>query len=153
MSETTLFVGAVVRSDDRILLVRQSPGHSLEGQWTIPWGRVEAGESPEAAAVREAWEEGGVRIGVDGLLGVQELPAPQQGGVALAYLCVHVEGTPQPVDGETDAARYYSLAELEALDEPVEPFSAWLARRVFAGSVTVTRSDPTNPLQAQGAYL
>ena len=31
-------IAAVVRKADRILLVRQAPGHSLQGQWTVPWG-------------------------------------------------------------------------------------------------------------------
>jgi 8-oxo-dGTP diphosphatase len=68
--ETVVCVAAVVRNADRILLVRQAPGHSLEGQWTVPWGRLEAAESPAAAAVREAREEGGIHAAVEGLLGV-----------------------------------------------------------------------------------
>lgn len=138
---------------DEILLVRQSVGHSLEGQWTIPWGRVEEGESPVDAAIRETHEEAGIRATVDGLLGVQELPAPQSGGVALVYLCSHAEGTPAALTRETNAACYYSRASLETLLEPVEPWSDWLLRRVFAGDFTVTRSNPTNPLQTRGAYL
>src|SRR5690349_8654952 len=55
-----LLVGAVVMRAEEVLLVRQSPGHPLEGQWTIPWGRVEPGESPASAALREVQEEGGV---------------------------------------------------------------------------------------------
>jgi ADP-ribose pyrophosphatase YjhB (NUDIX family) len=73
---TVVCVGAVVRRGDAVLLVRQSPGHSLAGQWTVPWGRLENGESPLAAALREVQEEGGVHAAVDGLLGVQELPEP-----------------------------------------------------------------------------
>ena len=63
MAETILCTGAVVRLSDSILLVRQSPGHSLEGQWTIPWGQVEGGESPTAAALREIREEAGLDFG------------------------------------------------------------------------------------------
>lgn len=153
MTRTELFVGAIVRHEDSILFVRQSHGHSLEGQWTVPWGRVDPGESPAAAAVREAREEGGVEVEVEGLLGVQELPAPQLGGVGLAYLCRHVSGTPKPMDRETDAAEYFASAELEALTEPLEPWSHWLAQRVFAGEYTVTRESSTNPLQVHGSYL
>lgn len=153
MPETVLYVGAVVLQDDRILLVRQSVGHALEGQWTIPWGRVEEGESPAVAAVRETWEEGGVRAEIDGLLGVQELPPPQRGGIALIYRCRHVDGVPRPQERETDAAGYYSRMDLEAFTEPIEPWSSWLARRVFAGDVTVTYAKAENPLQAHGSYL
>jgi 8-oxo-dGTP diphosphatase len=153
MSQAVIFVGAVVRKDDRVLFVRQAPGHPLQGQWTVPWGRVEADESPCIAAMREIREEGGVEAIVEGLLGVQELPPPQQGAVALVYLCRHVQGDPEPMDRETDAAAYYSLAELEALEAPIEPWSSWLARRVFSGKFTVLGSDSTNPLQSHGSYL
>jgi ADP-ribose pyrophosphatase YjhB (NUDIX family) len=153
MAKTLVFVGAVVRRGDEILLVRQAPGHSLEGQWTIPWGRVEEGESPVAAAVRETQEESGIHAKVDGLLGVQELPKPQDGSIALVYLCSHLSGTPAPRDRETDAARYYSFEALETLREPMEPWSDWLVRRVFAGTFHVTYPDTTSPLQPSGAFL
>lgn len=153
MPESAVFVGAVVRRGEEILLVRQSRGHPLEGQWTIPWGRADDGESPAAAALRETREEGGIHAKVDGLLGVQELPKPQQGCVALVYLCSHVSGTPAPRERETDAARYYSSQALEALTEPTEPWSTWLIRRVFAGKFRATAPDPTSPLQPSGAFL
>ena len=152
-SATVVCVGAVVRNGDRILLVRQSMGHSLEGQWTVPWGHLADGESPASAAIRETREEGGIEAVVEGLLGVQELPAPWSGWIALVYLCRHAAGTPSPEDEETDAAHYYSLADLNALNEPIEPWSDWLARRVFALRFTLTPSDPTNPLRTSGSYL
>ena len=151
--KTQLYVGAVVRRGDEVLLVRQSPGHALAGQWTIPWGHVDPGESPLAAALREVLEEGGVDAAVEGLLGVQELPAPLEGGVALVYLCRHLGGDLRPRDPETDASCYVSLEALDALAEPKEPWSDWLIRRVFAGTLTVTRIDDTNPLQASGSFL
>jgi ADP-ribose pyrophosphatase YjhB (NUDIX family) len=125
----------------------------LEGQWTVPWGRLEKGESPVAAAVRETKEEAGIQAVVEGLLGVQELPPPWQGWIAIVYLCRHAAGELHPEDGETDAAGYYSLSELNALEEPVEPWSDWLVRRVFSGGLTVTHRDPTNPFRHDGAFL
>lgn len=79
MTKTAVFVGAVVQRDDKVLLVRQAAGHPLAGQWTVPWGRVEDGESPVAAAVRETREEGGVLVTVDGLLGVQDYRSRRTG--------------------------------------------------------------------------
>jgi ADP-ribose pyrophosphatase YjhB (NUDIX family) len=105
------------------------------------------------AAVREVREEGGVESAVEGLLGVQELPDPQRGGVALVYLCRHLSGDLVPRDGETDASRYYSLSALDALAEDKEPWSNWLVRRFFAGSLTVTHVGSNNPLQTHGAFL
>lgn len=152
-SPTVVCVGAVVRHGDRVLLVRQSAGHSLAGQWTVPWGRLDPGESPAAAAIREVREEGGVEAVVEGLLGVQALPEPWLGWIGIVYLCRHVDGVPHPEDSETDAAAYFSLADLDALGEPIEPWSAWLVRRVFAGASTLIGSDPSNPLRHDGTYL
>ena len=76
-----LCVGAVVLRDDRVLWVRQAKGHSLEGQWSIPWGFVDVGEGAEEAAVRETLEEAGVHIEVSGLLGAQDLRT--EGWIAL----------------------------------------------------------------------
>ena len=153
MAETVICVGAVVRRGGEVLLVRQAAGHPLAGRWTIPWGRLEPGESPRAAAVRETAEEGGVDADVEGLLGVQELPAPWSGWIALIYLCAHRGGEPRPCDAEADAARYFSQPAWEALAEPREPLSDWLVRRVFAGTCTLIRVDPSNPLPHAGAFL
>lgn len=154
MSETVVCVGAVVRNGSRVLLVRQAPGHSLAGQWTIPWGRLDRGESAAAAAIREVLEEGGVAAKVEGLLGVQELPAPWQGWLALVYQCQHVGGEPAADGSETDAARYFSEGEMKSLQEPIEPWSEWLVKRVFAGKVTLVRaSDPSNPFVSSPGFL
>lgn len=151
--ETVICVGAVVMNGDRVLLVRQSKGHSLEGQWTVPWGRIEEGESPVAAVLRETKEEGGIEASVTGLLGVQELPPPQEGWIALVYLCKHISGNPKPMDRETDAACYFTLSEFEALSDPKEPWSEWLIRRVFSDDYTLILNDATNPLKHQGTFL
>ncbi len=118
--------------------MRPSKGHPLARQWTVPWGRVEAGGSPLAAVLREIREEADVDAAVEAFLGVQEQPPPPQGCVALVYLCKHSNGDLVPRDGETDAANYFSLAALNALTEPVESWSEWLVRRAFAGHLTLT---------------
>ncbi|MCG8370985.1 MAG: NUDIX domain-containing protein [Proteobacteria bacterium] len=128
MTETIVCVGAVVRRSDRVLLVRQSPGHSLEGQWTIPWGQIDRGESPTAAVLREIEEEGGVLAQVEGLLGVQELPEPWLGMVGILFLCAHIDGTPSPDRRETDAARYFGADQLDSIAELLEPLSAGFGR-------------------------
>jgi ADP-ribose pyrophosphatase YjhB (NUDIX family) len=151
--QTVVCIAAVVRNADRILLVRQAPGHSLQGQWTVPWGRLEAGESPAAAVLREAWEEGGIRAEVEGLLGMQELPAPWNGWIALAYLCRHLDGECHPDGQETDAARYFDASELASLGEPIEPWSAWLVKRVFEGEFHLISRTSTNPFEGVDAFL
>jgi 8-oxo-dGTP diphosphatase len=63
-----LAVGAVAVSDDRLLLVRRGHGPAA-GEWSVPGGRVAAGEPVEAAVVREVAEETGLDVVVDELLG------------------------------------------------------------------------------------
>jgi mutator protein MutT len=152
-SQTVVCVAAVVTNGDRILLVRQAPGHSLQGQWTVPWGRLEAGESPAEAVLREAWEEGGVRAEVQSLLGVQELPAPWKGWFALVYLCRHVSGEARPDGRETDAARFFHAPELGTLGEPIEPWSAWLVSRIFNGDFQTIGRSSENPFPGVEAFI
>jgi ADP-ribose pyrophosphatase YjhB (NUDIX family) len=120
----------------------------MAGQWTVPWGRLEPGESPGAAAIRETAEEGGVTVEVEGFLGIQELSKRWTGWIALAFQCRHVEGEPKPDGLETDAARYFSKDEFEAISESVEPWSRWMVRRKFAGRVTLIERAMDNPFAA-----
>jgi ADP-ribose pyrophosphatase YjhB (NUDIX family) len=87
-----VFVGTVVLQGQRVLFVRQAEGHSLAGQWSIPWGVVDNGESPEDAALRETYEESSVKAEIEGLLGIQNLR--REGWLGIAFLCRHVEGAP-----------------------------------------------------------
>jgi len=53
-----------------LLLTRRAGGLSSHaGQWALPGGRIDAGESPEQAALRELHEEVGLQLGEDSLLG------------------------------------------------------------------------------------
>jgi ADP-ribose pyrophosphatase YjhB (NUDIX family) len=143
----------VVVKDNQILLVRQAEGHPLQGQWTIPWGFLDHGESPSEAALRETIEESGVNAKIDGLLGIQDLPPPWRGWLALVFFCRHVQGTPTPDGRETSAARYFSLAGLAELPEPVEEWCDWLARKVLTGDCAVVQRDPGNPYEPNAGYL
>ncbi len=147
--QTVVCVGAVVKQADRVLLVRQAAGHSLAGQWTIPWGRLEPGESPAQAAVRETAEEGGISAEIEGLLGVQELPPPWEGWFALVYQCRHLDGEPSGDGHETDAAHYFDIADFEALSEPIEAWSQWLVRRVLCGQSTLITAS-ASPFASSG---
>ncbi|ABC21198.1 (deoxy)nucleoside triphosphate pyrophosphohydrolase [Rhodospirillum rubrum] len=51
---------ALIDPDGRVLLAQRPPGKSLAGLWEFPGGKLEPGETPEAALVRELAEELGV---------------------------------------------------------------------------------------------
>jgi 8-oxo-dGTP diphosphatase len=53
---------ALVDPDGRVLLARRPPGKPLAGLWEFPGGKIEPGETPEAALIRELDEELGIQI-------------------------------------------------------------------------------------------
>jgi 8-oxo-dGTP diphosphatase len=53
---------ALVDSDGRVLVSQRPPGKQLAGLWEFPGGKVESGESPEAALIRELREELGIDV-------------------------------------------------------------------------------------------
>jgi ADP-ribose pyrophosphatase YjhB (NUDIX family) len=105
------------------------------------------------AALRETREEGSVRAEIVGLLGVQEIPPPWYGQIAILYLCRHVDGEPAPDYDETDAARYFTDSDIDTLSEPVEPFSYWLVRRVLNGQASLIHEHPTNPFRPKTGHI
>jgi 8-oxo-dGTP diphosphatase len=53
---------ALIDADGRVLLAKRPVGRPLAGLWEFPGGKVEAGETPEAAVVRELDEELGIKV-------------------------------------------------------------------------------------------
>ena len=83
----------------RVLLARRTEGRDLAGLWEFPGGKVEPGEAPEAALVRELREE----LGVEACVGAALMRVPQQYPDKRLVLDVrHVEfrGVPKGLDGQ-----------------------------------------------------
>src|ERR1700731_4986436 len=53
---------ALVDGDGRVLLAQRPPGKAMAGLWEFPGGKVHAGETPEAALIRELDEELGIDV-------------------------------------------------------------------------------------------
>ena len=51
---------ALIDVDGRVLLAQRPPGKSMEGLWEFPGGKIESGETPEVALIRELQEELGI---------------------------------------------------------------------------------------------
>ena len=54
---------ALIDSDGRVLMASRPPGKTMSGLWEFPGGKVDDGETPEAALVRELAEELGIDVG------------------------------------------------------------------------------------------
>ena len=117
-----IVVGAAIVRGGRVLAARRTSPPEAAGRWELPGGKVEPGESPEAALVREIAEELGCAIAVTGWLdGEAPIGSAYVLRVATARL---VEGAAEPVPHEHDQVRWVGPAELDALDwlEPDRPF-------------------------------
>jgi 8-oxo-dGTP diphosphatase len=107
-------VGAVAVAGDRLLLVRRGREPGL-GLWSVPGGRVEAGESLADAVVRELAEETGVMGTCGALLGVAERLDHDHHFVILDYLVVVDEAVPPAPGTDADEAAWVPLAEVREL--------------------------------------
>jgi 8-oxo-dGTP diphosphatase len=55
---------ALIDADGRVLLAKRPPGRPLAGLWEFPGGKVEKGETPEAALIRELEEELAIKVSI-----------------------------------------------------------------------------------------
>ena len=101
-------VGAVVVHQNRILLIRRGK-NPAKGEWAIPGGRVELGETMREAAAREIMEETGVSIRPGKLVYFFETIQPDPDGrirfhyVIFDFMAEYLSGEPSPRDDAMDA--------------------------------------------------
>jgi len=86
-------VDVVIPSEGRVVLIRRG-GEPFRGQWALPGGFVEVGETVEQAALREAAEETGLAVELAGLVGVYSDPErdPRGHNVSVAFLARVLSG-------------------------------------------------------------
>ncbi|MDO4712686.1 MAG: NUDIX domain-containing protein [Candidatus Saccharibacteria bacterium] len=134
MSDTTLFVSTVVAKDDKLLVVQE--GKNNYGQldtWNFPAGRVEPGESLVDAAVREAKEESGYTVAIDGVLSV--LLKNTDSGMSLVVFFLGHTADDFPVAHEEGIQQvdFVTLEALEKLNLRFPDDMIELARRALSG--------------------
>ncbi|KKC24502.1 (deoxy)nucleoside triphosphate pyrophosphohydrolase [Sphingomonas sp. SRS2] len=109
---------ALIDGDGRILVQQRPQGKAMAGLWEFPGGKVEEGELPEAALIRELHEELGIDV-------QQACLAPacfaseslgERHMILLVYICRKWRGIPQAL--EAPAIKWLRPLDLHALDMP-----------------------------------
>jgi 8-oxo-dGTP diphosphatase len=116
----TVVAAALVDAEGRILLQQRLPGRAMAGLWEFPGGKLEEGELPEAALIRELKEELGIDTDAACLAPAAFASAASEsaGGhmLLLLYICRKWRGTPRPLDAA--ALRWARPVEMFALAMP-----------------------------------
>ncbi|WP_246086864.1 (deoxy)nucleoside triphosphate pyrophosphohydrolase [Nocardioides humi] len=107
-------VGAVIVRDGLVLCARRGPGGEAGGMWEFPGGKVEPGESPQAALAREIREELGCVVEVGDLVTTTRHVGSAAVVELSTYWCRVVAGTPEPT--EHAAVRWLPAARLGELE-------------------------------------
>jgi 8-oxo-dGTP diphosphatase len=124
---------ALIDGSDRILVQRRRLDSAHGGLWEFPGGKIEPGESPESALLREIEEELGVTLDAEALTPLTFAsdpalpPAPRAPHVILLYTCRRWRGEPRCHVGEEIG--WFAPADLPGLAMP--PLDYPLARALI----------------------
>ncbi|MFC5508970.1 MULTISPECIES: 8-oxo-dGTP diphosphatase MutT [Hyphomicrobiales] len=117
---------ALIDSDNRVLVAQRPEGKALAGMWEFPGGKLEPGERPEPALIRELSEELGITIKEECLapLTFASFAYPEFHLLMPLYICRRWEG--QVASREAQALKWVRPAKLRELamppaDEPLIP--------------------------------
>ena len=129
-------VGAVITdAAGRLLLILR--GHEpAQGLWSVPGGRIEPGETDQAAVVRETFEETGLSVACGPLLGAVEAPGLDGAVVDIRDYAAEVTGGQLTPGDDAAGARWVTPADLSVLDADGELVDGLLAALRTWGAVT-----------------
>ena len=117
MTTPEVAVGAVCTHLGALLLVRRGRGPA-QGEWSVPGGRVEWGETLHEAVVRETYEETGLEVVVDRFLGWVERIHDPYHYVILDFAVSALEPSQSPVAGD-DAAEVAWVPFADVSERPL----------------------------------
>lgn len=115
---TTIVAAGILVEDGKVLVTQRKAGSHLAGAWEFPGGKVEPGEDPRVALVRELREELGVEARAGEIVEVTFHRYPEKAVLLLFYEASLDEGSPAPRPLDVAALRW---ASSEALDESEFP--------------------------------
>jgi 8-oxo-dGTP diphosphatase len=114
----TVVAAALVDGEGRVLVQQRPEGKPMAGLWEFPGGKVDAGETPEAALIRELAEELGIDVEAACLAPAcfASEPLGDRHLLLLLYVCRKWQGTPEA--RHATALQWLRPAQLFALDMP-----------------------------------
>lgn len=107
--------GVLIERDSHVLLVRRrnEPGR---GRWCLPCGFEDADEPPEHTARREAREETGLDVTLDGVLGIYHYTDdPRGAGILLVFRANCADPSAATAGDDADAIGFFSSTELPSI--------------------------------------
>lgn len=109
---------ALIDAIGRVLVQQRAPHRSMAGLWEFPGGKIEPGETPEAALVREVHEELGIGVHLDDLAPAAFASAAlgERHLLLLLYVVRRWRGEPGALDAS--AIRWATIGELRDLEMP-----------------------------------
>lgn len=113
MSREVAVVGAVIVRDGLVLCARRGPGGATGGMWEFPGGKIEPGETPEAALEREIVEELGCRVRVGAEVTTTTHAYDELAVTLTTYWCELLDASPST--SEHEELRWLSPDELDSL--------------------------------------
>ena len=109
---------ALVDGDGRVLVQQRPPGRAMAGLWEFPGGKIEDGETPEAALIRELREELAIDVTAACLAPACFASAPLGDRHLLLLLFVCRKWTGVPIAMEATALRWVRVPALHGLPMP-----------------------------------
>jgi 8-oxo-dGTP diphosphatase len=130
---TLIVAAAVIIEDGRVLLTRRPRGTHLENLWEFPGGKLEDGESPEAALARELREELGIDARATQILDVTFWRYPERDVLLLFYRAERLGRGPLRNLGVA-AHAWVSLEDLDRYSLPPADVAVVSRVRVLLGA-------------------